>query len=852
VYVHVKDGLGNTLSSSAVTVASLAPTASLFADATAPTFSGVPELSLTAVQRDSSGIWYVKAGAASLTFTATDGNGIGGMEFAVTTDETAPNELVIDANGIGGWAVYTDSPTIVDLTGFAENVNIKELYVHVKDALDNTLRSDKITSHSTATELYVDKTAPAFTVGGDPSSALEGTKTLGQDGTTYYVKGASVTLTAGDGTGVAGIEYAVISSGKPVPDEDDWTPYSSGPLEVPLTKEMGDIQKVKVYLKDALGNTITTPVELTLHSGSTLMVDGDAPEFSVPADEPAETLTGSIELGQDNVTSYVKGASVSFKPTDAGIGLIKYAVRSFEQGEPTTAGDWITQPAGSIITVPLTKAMGNIKTVTVYLKDILDNAISPPVELILYASDLKVDGDAPTAPTVDPATSTVVNNTTYYTVASAKITFTPTDGTGVGGIKYVVLLSEDPSLASWLVPVTDEVEVDLSSFIGNIQTVYLYLKDALENVSVSIPVEVHATGPLYIDQTPPLVSGTPVIDSSTGNLTGITISDLGTYAAGFELLNSWEIDLPGLSLAGSGPYTISGMALPTAGSDLPYTIKLTVRDKGGVEKSYVTEGTISNVAGVYSGLFNAWASLGSPTIPQPSASPFSSPFSAPMSLSSFRMMSAPVATAVTAATAAASSAPALEEGKYGTIGGVRYPIVGLWTAPLPAPVTPGRSSAQVPRSSPQAPVRVPVSYANSYGNEDPEYLHAYGITGRSGTAENRPAALTVVQTGPASTAGRPNRAPALEPNAASVPGTSETGGTAASGETAASVPGTSKTGGTTASGEAGPPLLSALPAALPADSPDAPADKVPAGHSELYPAVLPPSGEDTGKRRRLE
>jgi hypothetical protein len=88
--------------------------------------------------------------------------------------------------------------------------------------------------------------------------------------------------------------------------------------------------------------------------------------------------------------------------------------------------------------------------------------------------------------------------------------------------------------------------------------------------------------------------------------------------------------------------------------------------------------------------------------------------------------------------------------------------------------------------------------------------------------------VTVVKPEPASRE-RPGRKSAATQNAVSESSLSESAETAASAEL---------------------PLLSALPAALPVDSPDSPADKTPTGHSELYPAVLPQSGEDTGKKGR--
>jgi hypothetical protein len=455
--------------------------------------------------------------------------------------------------------------------------------------------------------------------------------------------------------------------------------------------------------------------------------------------------------------------------------------------------------------------------VYVHVKDALGNTRTPyEVTVNTDGTALYIDSAAPSAGTVTPVLSSIVNNT----VANAKIKFTPIDG-GVGGIKYVVVLSGlSPDTDDWIDYTSGELEKDLSDFTGNIQTVYLYLKDALGNgATTAIPVTVHS-GPLYIDRTPPTVSG-GAINGSTGAITGITISDGTGNVAGFEYasgnydLNSDASNAVALTLTDAGStYSIAGgmpSPLPAAGSD-SYIITLTVKDKGGVEESY-TIGVTVTVAGdstVSYALTSTWTPSGSPTIPPSMMAPFgfASPFSSP------------TGTNAPAAGTASTWSPAPV---YGSTGGVRYQPAGLTR-------TPARSAGTAPRQS-----AAPASYA--YSGENAEYLHVMrpypGNSGSSGDS----VPVTVVRSEPASL--RPER-PGRVRTAPQDSGPAESSYTEAP---PAEEPEFEDYG----------PSLSA--ASLPADSPvpaDFPPDnhKLPFRNSHFNPCILPPGGASGSRKSR--
>jgi hypothetical protein len=372
-----------------------------------------------------------------------------------------------------------------------------------------------------------------------------------------------------------------------------------------------------------------------------------------------------------------------------------------------------------------------------------------------------------------------------------------------------------------------EVTVDLSGFPGDdIQTeYYLYLKDALGNgAETPIPVSVHANAPLYIDTTPPEVGGTLSIDS-TGEISGITISDPGTYAAGFDhtvssnyVVSSVEAGTSTPNLyptitydSGTSTYTITGgiPTLPSSGT-VGYTITLTVKDKGGVEQAYkidvevtVTAGPPEDIAYAFTGT-GTWVASGSPIIPTSMRVPFAftPPFSAP----------------------SPAWSPVLS---YGSIGGVRYPLAGLARVPV-------RSGGTV---SGQSAVRV--SYSYSGGNA--EYLHpSYSLSSRNSRSSGEPVLVTMVSE-PASL--RPARVRTAPQNAGHDPAPYTEDPAAGEFEL----------------GDYGP-SLSASPASLPADSPvpvNSPPDnhKVPFRNPDFNPFILPQdagSGSQAKGRRGTE
>jgi hypothetical protein len=643
------------------------------------------------------------------------------------------------------------------------------------------------------------------------------------------VKEASVTFTATD-VGVEAMQFAVTTTdivpAVTAPNGiKGWADYSGGSKTVDLagfTAPDNNIKTVYVHVKDALGNIRSSGAVTVNNSGTALYIDSAAPTFTDSGTPGA--VTDPVSPQQKGSTSdyYVKGASVTFTAADTGVAGMQFAVTIIST--PPDAADtapngikgWAAY-SGDSKTVDLsgfTAPDNNIKTVYVHVKDALGHTVSSGEVPVYVGGDLYIDSTAPVA-VPSAVLTTVVDNTSYYTVSNAKIKFTPSDG-GVGGIEYAVLSSVGtPSSWTSYDPVDGEVEEDLSVFTENIQNVYLYLKDALGNEATT-PKTVYTAGPLYIDITPPVVSGSISIDPVTGELTGITIGDGTGNVAGFdETLLSGNYNLISSAtgagtptLTFSGDYSITGgtpSPLPVTGTE-DYTITLTVKDKGGVEQDYTIGITFTAADGTYTFTTDgAWVASGEPIIPSATMVPFG--FASP----GFLPGNVPAA-------ASGGRAPAPV---YGSIGGVRYPLAGLTTAArVPArPSSAGQSAAGV-------------SY--SYRSEDAEYLHSYGVSARNPGSSGGPVSVTVVSEPASLRRERPNRAQTAPRNAPQDDDSAYTEDLAAE-DSEFEDYGLS---------------LSALPAdsPVPVDSP--PDNRVPFRNSNVDPFILPPQADGSGSRAK--
>jgi hypothetical protein len=576
--------------------------------------------------------------------------------------------------------------------------------------------------------------------------------------------------------------------------------------------------------------------------GTALYIDSTVPTFTVG---PTAGLTGTAEEGSVSGNYYVKGASVSFTASDEGIGGMKFAV-TLTGSAPTVddtdgIGGWANYD-GTAKTVNLEGfgAEANIQTVYVHVKDAVGNTKTSS-QVVVYTNALYIDKTPPSEGTVTSELSTAVNNNSYYTVTNAKIKFTPTDGTGVGGMKFGVTLTNDAptgnddtdGIGGWATYDGNEETVDLAGFGAvDIQTVYVHVKDALGNTKTSDAVTVHS-GPLYIDRTPPIVGGTLTIDPSTGEITGITISDGTGNVAGFEYapgnydLKSDVSNAVPLTLTNAGStYSITGgmpEPLPAAGDTQPsveYTITLTVYDKGGVGKAYPIGVTVTARAGADSGPDEyeykftddsaAWNEEGEVIGLSSMMAPvgFASPFSSPTGTN----------TPVAGTASIRSPAPV-----YGSTGRVRYPLAGVTR-------TPARSAGTTPRQS-----AVPASYA--YSGENAEYLHIMRPYPGNAGSSAAPVPVTVIRSEPVSLkTERPGR----------IRTSPQDSGPAESSYTEA--PPTEEP-----EFEDYGPSLSAAAASLPANSPvpaDSPPDnhQVPFRNSHFNPCILP-SGSGSGSRK---
>ncbi|GAB7046263.1 OmpL47-type beta-barrel domain-containing protein [Catenuloplanes indicus] len=232
---------------------------------------------------------------------------------------------------------------------------------------------------------------------GDPDTTpptVTGTLSGTQDPAGDYVGSATVTVTAADNQGVAGIEYQV--------DDTSWTPYSA-----PVTVTAPGDHSVQFRATDTSGNVSAT--------GSV--------QFTVVAPEPDEDVTppvAGIALAgdRDGAGNYIGPVTATLSATDddSGVATIEYQL---------DGGTW------TIYTTPV--VVSGVGTHMLHHRA-SDNAGNVSAEQMSHFTIVDPPVEDTTPPVVTAAVTGTRNPEGAY-VGTATVTVTATDDGGVATIE---------------------------------------------------------------------------------------------------------------------------------------------------------------------------------------------------------------------------------------------------------------------------------------------------------------------------------------------------------------------------------------------------------------------------------
>jgi hypothetical protein len=518
----------------------------------------------------------------------------------------------------------------------------------------------------------------------------------------------------------------------------------SGAVVPPLSTQ----QTVYIHLKDKVGNISAAQASKDVHTSA------------VTTDITAPTAMVGITPGAI-ANDYIGDAQVSITDvTETGAGGVEYTITN---SQALPSGGWTSSVPTAI--KGFFADGDDVKTVYVHLRDGLGNAQYYEKVLRVGGTPLFLDTTVPTL-VVSVIKSDIINNTGFGTVVYAKLKLSATDG-GSDVSAYAVSLAgaAGPSTTDdtgWT-PYGSNIEITYELNDGDIKTITVYTKDKVGNIA-SPNEETLSTSPLYVDRVGPAVTGgtlsTTDGSAGTGSISGISIVDENggngenaafvsdfdfvpaNYTLSLEVGNQpsgstdWTVDESAvLALTTGYNLAIAPSELPETSSTKEYRIKLVPKDKGGVSREWTRVFTIEEASTVYSYAEStiSWSTGGTNTLPSPPLS---------FSMASFGF-SSPLA-----ASPAVTSAPPVV---YGSGGGVRYPLAGLTRTQA------RRSGGGAWQFDPE------VSYSSR--NEDPGYLHSYGVSPKNARESYRPpVSVTVVSEQPTSRRERPGRAQGIPQN----------------------------------------------------------------------------------------
>jgi hypothetical protein len=284
--------------------------------------------------------------------------------------------------------------------------------------------------------------------------------------------------------------------------------------------------------------------------------------------------------------------------TEGGSGLAAYAVTTSDTPPVSSSGDWKTDATDNnngtfTITGAEIPSLGGSDSVYLHLKDNVGNLALSEISAL---DSLITDS---TAPVFNGLAATITNGAgnTTHTAGLVEITIPFTEA--YSGIKTLTFsddvfssvkvnnVDETSNYASGVITLTTPLTTDTlvirgiyngGDSGGTAVDFTFTAKDAVGNDATGIPTSIS----IIIDQTGPVVEGTPSAALSGGtylSISGITITDAVsgftfTFSNDNDNSNDTVVVTPSSVIAdSSGTYTITGTIIPVSGTSEVYTLK---------------------------------------------------------------------------------------------------------------------------------------------------------------------------------------------------------------------------------------------------------------------------------------
>jgi hypothetical protein len=354
------------------------------------------------------------AGTISVTASASDNVGVAGVQFR------------LDGANLG--AEDTAAPYAISWNTTTVAAGSHTLTAVARDAAGNQSTAAPIT-----VTVSNDASLPTVTVT-SPSSGAAVSGTI------------SVTASASDNTGVAGVQFLV--DGAPLGAEDTTAPYS---VTWNTTAASNSAHALTARARDTAGN-VTTSVAVTV------TVDNALPTVAIASPSSGATVSGSVSVTA-SASDNVGVAGVQFFLDGAPLGA-----------EDTTAPHSATWNTASAVN-------GSQHTLTARARDAAGNAATSST---VTATVSNGDTSAPTVAVTAPAGGTTVSG-------SVTVTANASDNVGVAGVQFML---DGASLGAEDTAAPYSVSWNTTSAVNGSHTLAATVRDAAGNTATSAPITV--------------------------------------------------------------------------------------------------------------------------------------------------------------------------------------------------------------------------------------------------------------------------------------------------------------------------------------------------------------------------
>jgi len=415
-------------------------------------------------------------GATTVTYTATDGNGLTttGTQLVTVADTTAPvltvpADVSVEANGVLS-TVSLGTATATDIFGATVTNDAPATFALGATTVTYTATDGNgLTTTGTQTVTVADTTAPVLTVPADVSVEANGVLSTVSLGTatatdifgatvtndapaTFALGATTVTYTATDGNGLT------TSGTQTVTVADTTAPVLNVPADI--TAEANAINSTV-----AIGSATATdifPVTVTSDAPATYLLGTTVVTWT------ATDANGNVTTGTQNVTVVDTTAPVLTVPADVSVeatGMetpvsIGTATATDIFAVTVTSDAPATYPLGTtVVTWTATDANGNVTTGTqnVTVVDTTAPVLTVPADVSVEATGMETPVSIGTATATDIFAVTVTSDApATYPLGTTVVTWTATDANGnvtTGTQNVTVVDTTAPTVTAQLVPV---------------------------------------------------------------------------------------------------------------------------------------------------------------------------------------------------------------------------------------------------------------------------------------------------------------------------------------------------------------------------------------------------------------